>query len=158
MSTQQWLLGLHVLAAFLFLSGTIMVGLFQLATLRRSRPSEVARLFAAGRVGVALVSLGALAVLVLGVWLAEEGGYGVGDEWVVASLVLWAVALALGGVGGRAYRRARELAERLAAEGDAPSEELDRLVRARAALALNWASLAAVLAILVLMIWKPGAG
>jgi uncharacterized membrane protein len=51
----------------------------------------------------------------------------------------------------------RELAERLAAEGDAPSAELAARLRDPVWLALSWGSGVAVIAILALMIWKPGA-
>src|SRR6266508_4066464 len=66
------------------------------------------------------------------------------------------VLLLLGGLGGRSARHARELAERLAAEGDHPSEELRSLVSHRPSLLLSYASTGAIVAILVLMVWKPG--
>ena len=51
----------------------------------------------------------------------------------------------------------RVLAERLAAEDDAPSAELARRLRAQLNLALNASMLIAVIAIVALMVWKPGA-
>jgi hypothetical protein len=67
------------------------------------------------------------------------------------------VASALGGIGGRRERATRELAERLAAEGDAPSAELRARMRDALTLALSWGSGVVIVAILALMIWKPGA-
>jgi hypothetical protein len=64
---------------------------------------------------------------------------------------------ALGGMGGRVQTRARELAERLAAEGDTPSAELTALACDRRANVFNYGAGLATLLILVLMIWKPGA-
>jgi uncharacterized membrane protein len=61
----------------------------------------------------------------------------------------------LGGLGGRTARHTRYLAEELAAAGDAPSAELRARVAHRPSLLLSYASGAAVLAILVLMVWKP---
>ena len=61
----------------------------------------------------------------------------------------------LGGLGGRTARHARYLAERLAAEGDRPTDELQSLVAHRPSLLLSYASTGAVVAILVLMVWKP---
>jgi len=154
----QWLLGLHVLGAFLFVSGAVLAGLLQLTAMRRERPSEIALLLRLTRVGVVTVAVGALVTLALGIWLTDElAGVSASDGWIVASLVLWAVSLALGGVGGRAARHARYEAERLAAQGDRPSPELNRLLADPAAFALNYGSLAAALAVLGLMIWKPGA-
>jgi len=49
----------------------------------------------------------------------------------------------------------RELAERLVTLGDQRSPELRRAVANPVGLALNYGSLAASLALLGLMIWKP---
>jgi len=154
-TTYQWLLGFHVLAAFLFVSGALAAGLLQTAAMLRERPSEIAFLLRLTRVGVLLVAVGALAALGLGAWLVEHVGYRYGDTWISGSLALWAASLALGTVGGRSARHARYLAERLAAEGDRPSAELRRALTDPVALAANYASLAAALAVLGLMIWKP---
>jgi hypothetical protein len=67
------------------------------------------------------------------------------------------VSQALGGAGGRSARRARERAEQLAGGGDQPDSELRALLAHRPSLLLSWASSGAVVAILVLMVWKPGA-
>jgi uncharacterized membrane protein len=154
----DWLLLIHILGAFLFLSGSIVAGILHVAAMRRDRPSEIALLLGLVRPAVALVGIGSLMTLALGLWLAEDtAGYSAGDGWVVAAIVLWAVSGALGGLGGRPLRHARELAERLAADGDQPAEALQRAVGDPRALVLSYASFAALLAILVLMVWKPGA-
>ncbi len=155
MTKEQWLLGLHVLGAFLFVSGAVVAGAFHTAALRRARPSEVAFLLRLSRAGVLMVGVGALAALGFGGWLVGDLDLGWGDAWLTWAVVLWVVALALGGIGGRSARRARYLADRLVAEGDQPSRELTRALRQPVALALNYASFAASLAILGLMIWKP---
>jgi uncharacterized membrane protein len=153
----DWLLLFHLLGAFLFLSGSIVAGILQLAAMRRDRPSEVALLLGLTRPAVVAVGLGSLVTLALGLWLADDAGYGIGDRWVIAAIVLWVVSGALGGAGGRPMRHARELAERLAADGDRPDEQLHRAVGDRRALVLSYLSFAALVAILVLMVWKPGA-
>jgi hypothetical protein len=63
--------------------------------------------------------------------------------------------MVLGGYGSRTARRARHLAEQLAAEGDAPSVELRALVGARGPLWASFASGLMLLAILALMVWQP---
>lgn len=156
MSTYQWLLGFHVLAALLFLGGAVAVGVLHAEAMRAERPSEVAALLRLSRPGVAVVGVGALASLALGLWLvAHLPSRSLGDTWIALSLALWAASLVLGGIGGRSARHTRYLAERLALDGDAPSDELRRALRDPVALAVNYASLAAGLAILALMIWKP---
>ena len=157
MTRYDWLLLFHVLGAFLFLSGAIVAGILQLAAMRRDRPSEVALLLGLTRPAVAAVAAGSILTLGLGLWLADDAGYGIGDAWVVAAIVLWVVSAALGGAGGRPLRHARELAQRLAEDGDRPSEQLHRAVGDRRVLLLSYLSFAALIAILVLMVWKPGA-
>ena len=151
------LLFLHLLSAFLFVSGAVAAGIAQIMALRRERPSEVALLFRVARAGALLASVAAVATLGFGIGLAAQEDVDFGSTWISAALALWLASMILGGLGGRTARRARYLAERLAAEGDRPTDELRALVRHRPSMLLSYASTAAVLAILVLMVWKPGA-
>ena len=70
--------------------------------------------------------------------------------------MLWVVANALGGIGGRHQERARKLAERLAAAGDASDRRAARAAPRPEGLAVSYLAGLATLGILVLMIWKPG--
>jgi uncharacterized membrane protein len=151
------LLFLHLLSAFLLVGGATAAGVAQIAALRRERPGEIAMLLRLTRPGVALVNVGALGTLAFGIGLAEQEDIGLGTGWVSAALALWVVMMLLGGLGGRSARHARRLAERLAAECDTPNEELRSLVAHRPSLLLSYASTAAIVAILVLMVWRPGA-
>jgi uncharacterized membrane protein len=155
--TYDWLLFLHVTGAFMVLGGAVIAGVFNVSALRRERPSEIALLFRLTSFAVRSISVGMVLTLVFGLWLVGHLDYGWGDAWIVTSLVLWVVASALGGVGGNRDKAARKLAERLAAEGDAPSPELSARLRDPVSLALSWGSGVVVIAILALMIWKPGA-
>ena len=157
MDRYEWLLFLHVTGAFLVLGGAVMGGVFNLFALGRERPSEIVLLFRLARVAVTSISIGMLLTIALGLWLVSEAGYDWGESWIVASLALWVLANALGGIGGRRERKTRELAENLAAQGDVPSSELRARLRDPVTLALSWGSGIAVLGILALMIWKPGA-
>jgi uncharacterized membrane protein len=157
-SRYDWLLFLHVTGAFLLLGGIVMVAVFTVAAWRRERPSEIALRLGMTRFGLPAISIGMLVTLGFGLWLVHDVGYvDWTDGWVIASLVLWVVTGFLGDRGGRFERETRTLAERLAAAGDAPSPELSARLRNPLALALNWGSALTALAILVLMIWKPGA-
>ena len=161
MSKYDWLLFLHLLGAFALVAGIVTYHLLQLVAVRRERPTEVAALLGLGRVAEMAIRAGAVVVLVFGIWLAYVGTeipqYKVTDEWVLAAIVLWVLATGLGERAGRIYGEAQKLARRLANEGDAPSSELRTLLRSPRAALLMWASNAAVVTILVLMIWKPGA-
>lgn len=84
------------------------------------------------RVSNVLWDVGGLGTLVFGVWLAlYVDGYGIFDGWILGALVLWAVATELG-------RRARDLSS--------PGIAM-----------WHWLRVVAVLGLLVLMVWKPGA-
>lgn len=156
MTAYHWLLFFHLFGAFALVSGAVVAGTLQFAAMRRERPSEIAMLLGLGRVGVALIGVGSLMALGFGIALADHLGFGLAPAWIQAALGLWVAAMALGGIGGRGARHARELAERLAAEGDRPSPELQALVRDRRALWLSNTSSLLVVAIIVLMVWRPG--
>jgi len=81
-----------------------------------------------------------------------------GAGWLRAAFVLFVAAAVLGGIGGRAPRQARELAARLAAEGKPATPELRALLDEPRARVVNYGSGLLVLAVLVLMVWKPGGG
>jgi uncharacterized membrane protein len=152
----HWLLLGHLLSAFALVSGAAAAGVLQLAAMRRDRPSEIALLLRTTRPAVLLVVVGLLGTLGFGLGLAHHEGVGVGEAWIGAALGLWAFALVTGELGGRSARHARRVAERLAAEGDRPTEELRALVAHRPSLLLSYASSLAILAIVVLMVFRPG--
>jgi uncharacterized membrane protein len=153
----QWLLFFHVTGAFMVVGGAVMAGIFNVSALRRDRPSEVVVLFRLTRLAVRSITVGMVVTLGFGLWLVSDADYGWGETWIVLALILWFVANALGGIGGRRDIRTREFAEQLAAQGDQPSAELQARLRDPVALALSWCSGIVVLGILALMIWKPGA-
>ncbi len=158
MSKYEWLLFLHMTGAFLFLGAAVVAVVLNVAALRRNRPSEIAlllRLIAQTTVGFIV---GLLLLLVFGLWLVHEAGYGYGDGWIVAALVLFVLSNVFGAVGGERAKPARELAERLAADGDEPSAELTARLRDPIAMALDYGAALLGFAVLALMIWKPGAG
>jgi uncharacterized membrane protein len=154
-SLYDWLVFIHVSGAFLLMGGALMAAVLNIAAQQRERPSEVALLLGLTRFAVIGISVGLLLTLAIGLWLVSEADYGYGDTWIVVSLVLWVVGSALGSRGGRRERETRVMAERLAGEGDLPSPELRARVRDPVTLALSYGSGLAILAVLVLMIWKP---
>jgi uncharacterized membrane protein len=158
MNRYDWLLFFHVTGAFLLLGGAAVAAALNVAALRADRrPSEIALLFGLVRVAVVAVVSGSLLTLVFGLWLVHDVGYGYGDGWIVASIVLWVLGNALGNAGGRRDERTAKLARKLALEDDRPSEELRARVRDPVSLTLSYGSGLIMLAVLALMIWKPGA-
>jgi uncharacterized membrane protein len=145
----------HLLGAFVLVAGIVVAGVGFEAARRRERPAEIALMLGLSRVGAILVATGAVAVLGLGLWLVHLGGFGYGDGWIDGALALYAVALALGALGGQRPKQARLLAMRLAGEGQPASAELRALLAHRPSLAANYGAGLAILAILALMVFKP---
>jgi uncharacterized membrane protein len=154
MST-QWLLFLHLTGAFMFVSGAVAAAALRLAAMRRERPSEVALLMRAARPAVPLIAAGLVLVLVFGFSLVDRLGYELDATWLSLTFALLAWAVVVGALTGRQDRHTRELAERLARDGDAPSEELARRLRDPVNLALNASLLVATVGIVALMVWRP---
>lgn len=146
---------LHLLGAFSFVAGVLLAGAAFEVARRRERASEVALLLGLTRIGVLLVALGTLLLAAFGLWLVHLGHWGYGSGWVDASIGLFVAALALGGLGGQRPKLARRLAAELAGRGAPVNDELRGLLDDRASLAANYGSLALILIIVVLMVFKP---
>jgi uncharacterized membrane protein len=147
----------HLLGAFLLVAGTAVAGVAFESARRRESPGEIALLLGLARIGALLVVLGMVVALAFGLWLVHLGDWGYGAGWVDAAIALFVVAALLGAAGGQVPKRARLLASRLAGDGQPLSDELRTLLQDRRALAVNYGSALLVLAIVVLMVWKPGA-
>lgn len=159
MSFYDWLLALHVLAAGALVSALVLYSVVIAAGWNLALPSEVSRMFRLSRAGDAAFAVGSIGTIVLGIWLAiDSDDFQVWDGWVIAALVLWAVAMETGRRTGDHYNRARDRARALVAEGrDTPDSELGALVGSSRGLAFHAATVLLVLALLVVMIYKPGA-
>ena len=142
---------LHIFGALLLVSGATVAGTAAERARTRRDVREIAALLGAARTGAALVGAGGVLVLAMGLWLVHLTDASFGDAWLQAAIGLFVVAMGLGGAGGRRPRHARELA---GAGGDLA--EIRRLLDDRFSRVANYASAAAVLAILALMVWQPG--
>jgi uncharacterized membrane protein len=159
MSTYDWLLFLHVTGAFLLTGGVLVAITFNLVAQLRQKPSEIALLLGLTRFAVAAIVSGGILTLAFGLWLVDETpfGYGYGQGWVIAAIVLWVIGNAMGSRAGKREEQTRELATRLAGEGDMPSAELKAQMRDPLTLFLSYGTGVVILALLAVMIWKPGA-
>jgi uncharacterized membrane protein len=153
----DWLLALHVLAALSWVAALVVYTVVIVAGWGLTVPSDVVRMFRVSRVGDALIAVGMLGTIVFGIWLALDE-YEIWDGWIIAALALWLVAGAVGGQVGKVYNGARDRARALLDEGqDSPSPELNAMLRSQRGLVLHTLMILAVLALLVVMIYKPGA-
>ena len=123
----DWLLFLHLLAAFLL---AVTIVMYSAVALGAAAPSRT--LFVADRCW----DVGGLGTLILGIWLALKlDQYGFFDGWIIGALALWFVATGLG-----------QTVQRRIASGETS-----------AIAAMHWIRTLVVLGLLVLMVWKPGA-
>ena len=139
MDLYDWLLFLHVLGAFVAVGAlTALWGLI-LGTRGTAPLFDPPSALQFGRISGILVGVGMMTALVFGIWLAIDlDAYELWNGWILASLVLWAIGGWAGGQAGKAF------------ESD-PVANRAKGIRFQAINSL------AVLVILVLMLWKPGA-
>ena len=135
----EWVLFLHVLSGFVLVAALTALWALVVAT-RPAAPllaAEEATRY--GRVAGPLVGVGLGGTLLFGIWATiQHDRYQVWDGWILAALVLWALAGWTGALAGREFER-------------------DPVGRRSSGIRLQALSTLGVLAILVLMIWKPGA-
>jgi uncharacterized membrane protein len=155
----DWILSLHVLSAFSLVAALVLFWVLIVAVRRTDLPESTTRMNPIGRIGNAAVIVGSVGTVVFGVWLAfSYGGYDIWDGWIIAALVLWAIATGAGQRAGMEYLRGAEKAQELvAANQTGPSADLLALNRTQRGLLLQAVSSTATLLILIDMIWKPGA-
>ena len=92
-----------------------------------------------GRPAGILVGVGMVGALVFGIWLAIDlDRYALWDAWLLASLVIWALAGWAGDRAGRAFAS-------------------DPVGKRAAGIRLQALNSVGIVVILALMIWKPGA-
>jgi uncharacterized membrane protein len=126
---------------------------------RIDTPADTLRLSPIAKVGNATVGAGMGGTIVFGVWLAFSfGGYDIWDGWILAALVLWLVGAELGRRTGAAYMQGPVKAQELESAGQSgPNAELLALNRTSTGLLMHTLTSLVVLAIIIDMIWKPGA-
>ena len=128
------LLFLHVLSAFFLGAGVVIFSSFVLG----SPVNATTRLVAEITWG-----LGGLGTLALGIWLAlylDE--YKITDGWILTAILLWLAATGTGQPVSVAFRP----------RGDDSPIAADNYI-----VMMHWVRVLLVVALLVVMVWKPGA-
>ena len=159
MSFNDWLLALHVLSAFAYVAGVVLFWILIVAVRRIDTPEETIRMGPIVNVGNAAVGIGAGGTILLGIWLAFAlDGYAIWDGWIIAALILWAIAAAFGQRTGAAYMQGKTKAKELDAAGQrGANAELLALNRTSNGVLMHALASVVVLLILLDMIFKPGA-
>jgi hypothetical protein len=123
----DFLLFVHVLSAFMLMAAVVMYSGFTVGV--PSSPSNI-------RTAEILWGIGGVGTLVFGIWIAlKNDAYDVFDGWIIGALILWAVANETG-------RRALVATKAGNIQAMVPWQV---------------ARTAVVVALLVVMIYKPGA-
>lgn len=157
-SLYGWVLSLHLLFAFALVGALVLFMIALVAARRLESPAAVPVLGRIVGAGTAALRVGLVGTVVFGVWLVfVVKGYTIWQGWILAALILWIVTGALGDRSVVLYKRAATVAGGGAAENSAPGHQLASGFRSRALLGFRLGALIAAIAILALMIWKPGA-
>jgi len=155
----DWALVVHVLSAFAYVGGLVVFWVLIVAVRSVDRPAETLRMEPIVKVGGAAVGIGAVGTIVVGIYLAfAADSYAIWDGWIIAALILWAIAAAFGQRTGAAYMQGMTKAKELDAAGQrGANAELLALNRTSNGVLMHALTSVVVLLILLDMIFKPGA-
>ena len=155
MDFTDWMLALHLIAAFAVASALVLFSVLVYSGRRMTTLEQTRTLFRVAPTGNVLITAGLVLVLVFGVVLAlDSDAFDIWDGWIIAAIIL---LIAFGGFGQRTgayYMDVQKLAE--APGGGNEAEVLARL-RAPTGAMLHFASVAVFVLIVLDMIFKPGA-
>jgi hypothetical protein len=152
-SFYDWMLALHVLAAFAMAAGIVLFSVLVYSGRRMDTLAEIRTIFRVAPIGTVLLGAGSVLALLLGIVLAiDSDAYQVWDAWIIIAIVLWA---AIGGVGGRTGRYYTDI-QKLATDQGAEAEVIARL-RAPTGARLHLIVIGLFVLLLLDMIFKPWA-
>ena len=155
MGFYDWVLALHLLAAFSIAAALVLYSVLVVAGRRMETLEQTRLLFRVAPVGGPLIGAGMGLTLLLGIVLAiDSDAFQVWDLWVIAAIVLWALFAEVGRRTGTYYTETQKLAE-----SGGPGAETEVLARLRAPTGarLHYANVAVFLLLVLDMIFKPGA-
>ena len=155
MSFYDWMLALHLLAAFAVASALVLYSVLVVSGRRMESLDETRPLFRVAPVATPLIGGGTVLVLILGVILAiDSDQFEIWDGWVIAGIVLWALLGAIGQRTGAYYTAVQHLAE---GGGEGAEQEVIARLRAPTGALLHLGTLLLFVLLVLDMIFKPGA-
>jgi hypothetical protein len=159
MSYVDWIFALHLLTAATLVGGFVMTWIVVVALRTASAPDATLSLNRVATVGAVIILVGFLGTIALGVWTATlRPELRPWHGWAIAAIVLWAIAAAAALGSYVEYAKPVAKAKELLASGlTGPSEELTALNRTTTGLLLRALASAAIVLIVIDMIYKPGA-
>jgi hypothetical protein len=159
MSYQNWIFSLHLLTAATLVGGFVMSWIVVVALRATKAPDATLILNRVSNVATVVVVIGLLGTIALGIWTATlRPELHPWRGWAIAAIVLWAIAAAAVLRSFVEYAKPVAKAKELIASGlTGPNDELTALNRTSTGLLLRGLASAAIVLIVIDMIYKPGA-
>jgi hypothetical protein len=159
MSFQDWIFSVHLLFAATLVGGFVMSWIVVVSLRSVDAAAETLSFNRVAMVGTIAIILGLPGTIALGIWLAIlRPEFHPWDGWVIGAIVLWVIATVAVLRSFVEYRKpARKARELIAAGVTGPSSELVALNRTSTGLLLRALASAAIVLIVIDMIYKPGA-
>jgi hypothetical protein len=151
-SFYDWMLALHLLAAFAIAAALVLYSVLVVSGRRMTTLAQTRTLFRVAPVGGPLIGAGMGLALAFGIVLAlKSSDFEIWNGWIIAAFVLWALLADIGRRSGVYYTDVQKLAE-----SGQETEVLARLRASKGAL-LHTATVALFVLLLLDMLFKPGA-
>jgi hypothetical protein len=159
MTFEDWIFSIHLLFAATLVGSLVMSWIVVVSMRTADTPDATLNLHRVGMVATGATIVGLVGVITLGIWLAIlRVDFHPWDGWVIGAIVLWCIATIALLRSFAEYAKPIEKARALVTSGQAgASAELTALNRTSTGLALRVLASAAIVLIVVDMIWKPGA-
>jgi uncharacterized membrane protein len=158
-SRYEWLLFLHIASGLAFFAAYTIVSAVLIAGQRTASAASVHALLRLARPADALAWVGATGTLVFGIWLAVDlDAYQLWDGWIVGAFALWLVAEEVIRREDLVFKEARRISRATPVGAHERTNDVPAVLRSRPTLVMHVFGSLALLGMLFLMIFKPGAG
>jgi hypothetical protein len=159
MSFQDWIFSFHLLFAATLVGGLVMSWIVAVALYSTDAADETLGFDRVATIANVAIMLGLPGTIVLGIWLAIlRPEFHPWDGWIVAAIVLWAIATAAVLRSFVEHRKPAARSRELVAAGRrGASDEVAALNRNLTGLLFRAAGSVAIVLIVIDMIYKPGA-
>jgi hypothetical protein len=159
MTFEDWIFSIHLLFAATLVGSLVMSWIVVVSMRTADTPDATLSLHRVGMVATGATIVGLVGVIALGIWLAVlRVDFHPWDGWVIGASVLWSIATVALLRSFVEYAKPVAKARALVTSGQiGSSPELTALNRTSTGLLLRVLASAAIVLIVVDMIWKPGA-
>jgi hypothetical protein len=159
MTFEDWIFSIHLLFAATLVGSLVMSWIVVVSMRTADTPDATLSLHRVAMVATGASIVGLVGVITLGIWLAIlRVDFHPWDGWVIGAIALWIVATIALLRSFVEYAKPVEKARALVTSGQTGSStELTALNRTSTGFLLRALASAAIVLIVVDMIWKPGA-